>query len=46
MCPEDYKDAEQTDFDNPDDPDYKRQEQGSPKITQDRVVKDIEIVRK
>ena len=36
LCPEDYKNAEQTDSDNPDDPEYKRQEQGSPKISQDK----------
>ena len=35
-CPEEYKDAEQTDSDNPDDPEDKRQEQGSPKISQDK----------
>ena len=36
VCPADYNNAEQTDSDHPDDPDYRCQEQASPKISQDK----------
>ena len=36
VCPADYKNAEQTDSDHPDDPDYRGQEQAAPKISQNK----------